>query len=78
MNKKIIFGAVGAVSLIGGIIAGIIHRSNKKARIAEEALDAACDLVHETTELVEETLDFLIFERAWSDFNDEEEDGEDV
>ena len=35
MNKKIIFAVVGAVSLIVGIIAGIIHKNNKFNELEE-------------------------------------------
>ena len=44
MNKKIIFAAVGAVSLIGGIAAGFIHRSNKRYRRALSEFENAADV----------------------------------
>ena len=52
MNKKIIFAAVGAVSLIGGIAAGLVHRSNKRYRRALEELEEAGKGLDETIEVL--------------------------
>ena len=54
MNKKIIFAAVGAVSLIGGIAAGLVHRSNKRYRRALEELEEAGKGLDETIEVLME------------------------
>ncbi len=35
MKKKIIFMVVGAVCVIGGIIAGVIHRNNRFKELEE-------------------------------------------
>ena len=68
MNKMIIFGAVGAVSLIAGIAAGIVHRSNKRYRRALSELEIASEVLDKTTDVLEETIDF--FERRESFVND--------
>ena len=59
MNKKIIFAAVGAVSLIGGIAAGLVHRSNKRYRRALEELENATDVLKDTTLFLDDVLDYL-------------------
>ena len=54
MNKTIIFVAVGAVSLIGGIAAGLVHRSNKRYRRALEELEEVGKGLDETIEVLKE------------------------
>ncbi len=78
MNKKIIFAAVGAVSLIGGIAAGIVHRSNKRYRRALSELEIASEVLERTTDVLDETIDFLMESECFDDdFDDEEDDEED-
>ena len=76
MNKKIIFAAVGAVSLVGGIIAGIIHRSNKRYREAVEELDRVYEILDKTTEMLDETIDYMEELNSLCDELDDEEDDE--
>ena len=78
MNKKIIFAAVGAVSLIGGIVAGIIHRSNKRYRRALSELEVASEVLERTTDVLDDTIDYLMERECFDiDFDDEEDDEED-
>lgn len=78
MNKKIIFAAVGAVSLIGGIVAGIIHRSNKRYRRALSELEVASEVLERTTDVLDDTIDYLMERKCFDDnFVDEEDDEED-
>ena len=78
MNKKIIFAAVGAVSLVGGIIAGIIHRSNKRDRRALSELEVASEVLERTTDVLDDTIDYLMERECFDvDFDDEEDDEED-
>lgn len=76
MNKKIIFAAVGAVSLIGGIVAGIVHRSNKRYRRALSELEIASEVLERTTDVLDETIDFLMESECFDDDFDDEEDDE--
>ena len=78
MNKKIIFAAVGAVSLIGGIVAGIVHRSNKRYRRALSELEAASEVLERTADVLDDTIDYLMERECFDDnFVDEEDDEED-
>ena len=75
MNKKIIFAAVGAVSLVGGIIAGIVHRSNKRYRRALSELEVASEVLERTTDVLVDTIDYLMERECFDvDFDDEEDD----
>lgn len=73
MNKKIIFAAVGAVSLIGGIAAGLIHRSNKRYRRALEELENATDVLKDTTLFLDDVLDYLENQEVIIDDPDDDE-----
>ena len=78
MNKKIIFAAVGAVSLVGCIVAGIIHRSNKRYRRALSELEVASEVLERTTDVLDDTIDYLMERECFDDdFDDEEDDEED-
>ena len=78
MNKKIIFAAVGAVSLVGGIVAGIVHRSNKRYRRALSELEVASEVLERTTDVLDDTIDYLMERECFdADFDDEEDDEED-
>ncbi len=75
MNKKIIFVAVGAVSLIGGIAAGLIHRSNKRYRRALEELEDATEVLEGTSDLLENVILYLEGRDSIFDgFDDEDEE----
>ena len=75
MNKKIIFGAVGAVSLIGGIAAGLIHRSNKRYRRALEELEYACEVLEGTTDVLDNVICYLESDDGiFDDFDDDDEE----
>lgn len=75
MNKKIIFVAVGAVSLIGGIAAGLIHRSNKRYRRALEELEDAAEVLEGTSDLLENVILYLEGRDSIFDgFDDEDEE----
>jgi hypothetical protein len=72
--KKIIFVAVGAVSLIGGIAAGLIHRSNKRYRRALEELEYACEVLEGTTDVLDNVICYLESnDGIFDDFDDDEE-----
>ena len=73
MNKKIIFAAVGAVSLIGGIAAGLIHGSNKRYRRALEELENATDVLKDTTLFLDDVLDYLENQEVIIDDPDDDE-----
>ena len=74
MNKKIIFVAVGAVSLIGGIAAGLIHRSNKRYRRALEELENACEVLEGTTDVLDNVICYLESnDGIFDDFDDDDE-----
>ena len=73
--KKIIFVAVGAVSLIGGIAAGHIHRSNKRYRRALEELEYACEVLEGTTDVLDNVICYLESnEGFFDDFDDDDEE----
>ena len=73
--KKIIFVAVGAVSLIGGIAAGLIHRSNKRYRRALEALEYACEVLEGTTDVLDNVICYLENDDGiFDDFDDDDEE----
>ena len=73
--KKIIFVAVGAVSLIGGIAAGLIHWSNKRYRRALEELEYACDVLEETTDVLDNVICYLESDDGiFDDFDDDDEE----
>ena len=75
MNKKIIFAAVGAVSLIGGIAAGLIHRSNKRYRRALEELENACEVLEGTTDVLDNVICYLESDDGiFDDFDDDDEE----
>ena len=75
MNKKIIFAAVGAVSLIGGIAAGLIHRSNKRYRRALEELEDATEVLEGTSDLLENVILYLEGrDGIFDDFDDDDEE----
>lgn len=75
MNKKIIFAAVGAVSLIGGIAAGLIHRSNKRYRRALEELENACEVLEGTTDVLDNVICYLESnDGIFDDFDDDDEE----
>ena len=75
MNKKIIFAAVGAVSLIGGIAAGLIHRSNKRYRRALEELEYACEVLEGTTDVLDNVICYLESDDGiFDDFDDDDEE----
>ena len=76
MNKKIIFAAVGAVSLIGGIAAGLVHRSNKRYRRALEELENATDVLKDTTLFLDDVLDYLENQEVIIDDPDDDDDEE--
>ena len=76
MNKKIIFAAVGAISLIGGIVAGIVHRSNKRYRRALSELEAASEVLERTADVLDDTIDYLMERECFDDYFDDEEDDE--
>ena len=76
MNKKIIFAAVGAVSLIGGIAAGIVHRSNKRYRRALSELEIASEVLERTADVLDDTIDYLMERECFDDYFDDEEDDE--
>lgn len=73
--KKIIFVAVGAVSLIGGIAAGLIHRSNKRYRRALEELEYACEVLEGTTDVLDNVICYLESDDGiFDDFDDDDEE----
>ncbi len=73
--KKIIFVAVGAVSLIGGIAAGLIHRSNKRYRRALEELEYACEVLEGTTDVLDNVIGYLESDDSFfDDFDDDDEE----
>ena len=73
--KKIIFVAVGAVSLIGGIAAGLIHRSNKRYRRAIEELEYACEVLEGTTDVLDNVICYLESDDSFfDDFDDDDEE----
>ncbi|MBO7355805.1 MAG: hypothetical protein J6U50_04165 [Lachnospiraceae bacterium] len=73
--KKIIFVAVGAVSLIGGIAAGLIHRSNKRYRRALEELEYACEVLEGTTDVLDNVIYYLESDDSFfDDFDDDDEE----
>ena len=73
--KKIIFVAVGAVSLIGGIAAGLIHRSNKRYRRALEELENACEVLEGTTDVLDNVICYLESnDGIFDDFDDDDEE----
>ena len=75
MKKKIIFAAVGAVSLIGGIAAGLIHRSNKRYRRALEELEYACEVLEGTTDVLDNVICYLENDDGiFDDFDDDDEE----
>ncbi len=75
MNKKTIFGVIGAVSLIGGIVGIIINRSNKRYRRAISEVEYATDVLETTADLLEHTVDYLIEKDGLMEkFYDEEDD----
>ena len=75
MNKKIIFAAVGAVGLIGGIAAGLIHRSNKRYRRALEELEYACEVLEGTTDVLDNVICYLESnDGIFDDFYDDDEE----
>ena len=74
MNKKIIFAAVGAVSLIGGIAAGLIHRSNKRYRRALEELENASDVLEKTTDVLDDVICYLEDSAIFNDDQDDEDE----
>ena len=75
MNKKIIFAAVGAVSLIGGIAAGLIHRSNKRYRRALEELEYACEVLEGTTDVLDNVICYLESDDGiFDDFDNDDEE----
>ena len=76
MNKKIIFAAVGAASLIGGIAAGLIHRSNKRYRRALEELENASDVLEKTTDVLDDVIYYLEDSAIFNDDQDDDEDEE--
>ena len=76
MNKKIIFGAVGAVSLIGGIAVGLVHRSNERYRRVLSELERAADVLKDTTLVLEDVIDYLENTEVFIDDPDNEEDDE--
>ena len=73
--KKIIFVAVGAVSLIGGIAAGLIHSSNKRYRRAIEELEYACEVLEGTTDVLDNVICYLESDDSFfDDFDDDDEE----
>ena len=73
--KKIIFVAVGAVSLIGGIAAGLIHRSNKRYRRALEELEYACEVLEGTTDVLDNVICYLEGDDGiFDDYDDDDEE----
>ena len=73
--KKIIFVAVGAVSLIGGIAAGLIHRSNKRYRRALEEREYACEILEGTTDVLDNVICYLESnDGIFDDFDDDDEE----
>ncbi len=73
MNKKIFFGVAG-IGIIAGVVAGIVHRSNKKCREAVFALWEATDTLEEAKNMLEDTLEFLEFHPYYTENLTEEED----
>ena len=52
MNKKVVFGVVAGFSVVTGVVASIVHRSNKRYAVANE-------LIEETERILERTIDVL-------------------
>lgn len=52
MNKKVVFGVVAGLSVVTGVVVGIVHRSNKRYAAANE-------LIEETEHILERTIDVL-------------------
>lgn len=52
MNKKVVFGVVAGLSVVTGVVASIVHRSNKRYAAANE-------LIEETEHILERTIDVL-------------------
>ena len=52
MNKKVVFGVVAGLSVVTGVVACIVHRSNKRYAAANE-------LIEETEHILERTIDVL-------------------
>ncbi len=52
MSKRTIIEIVAGVSAIG-VIAGIVHRSNRRCRIADELIEQTSDILDKTIEVLE-------------------------
>ena len=52
MSKRTIIEIVAGVSVIGAI-AGIVHRSNRRCRIADELIEQTSDILDKTIEVLE-------------------------
>lgn len=52
MSKRTIIEIVAGVGVIG-VIVGIVHRSNKRCRIADELIEQTSDILDKTIEVLE-------------------------
>ncbi len=52
MSKRTIIEIVAGVGAIG-VIAGIVHRNNRRCRIADELIEQTSDILDKTIEVLE-------------------------
>lgn len=70
MNKKSIIAIAAGVSLIGGIIAGKIHRRNEKYRSQVEELDRGMDVIINIIDTMMDIQQALIERIAGDEFDE--------
>lgn len=73
MSKKVVMGIVAGVG-ITGVIAGIVHRNNKKVRQAYRLVGEATDLVERSMDVVDEAIELLRADRDYDDYDFLDED----
>ncbi len=59
MNKKTIFGVVAGLGVVTGVVACIVHRSNKRYVEANELIEQTEDILERTINVLEEAEDIF-------------------
>ena len=59
MNNKVVFGVVAGFSVVTGVVASIVHRSNKRYAEANVLIEQTEDILERTINVLEEAEDIF-------------------
>lgn len=59
MNNKVVFGVVAGLGVVTGVVASIVHRSNKRYAEANVLIEQTEDILERTINVLEEAEDIF-------------------